>query len=127
MMAKALATAGARKVYILGRRKSALEKAAAQNERLIPLECDVTEKESLQSAVDTITKDTGYVNLVVANSGVLGPRNNFDPSFSIQELRKHMFEDVSVEDFTGVYKVNVTGAWFTLMAFLELLDAGKLG
>lgn len=125
MMAKALAGAGAKKVYILGRRKSALEKAAAQHESLAPLECDVTTKDSLRSAVEAITKETGYVNLVVANSGVYGPAESFDPSLTIQQLRKNLFENVAMEDFTTAFHVNVTGAYFTLLAFLELLDAGK--
>lgn len=126
MMAKALVAAGAKKVYILGRRRDALEKAATQHEGLVPLVCDVTAKDSLQSAVDTITKEIGYINLVVANSGALGPVKGFNPSFTIQQLRKNLFEDVSMEDFTAAFHVNVTGACFTLLAFLELLDAGTL-
>ncbi|KAK6075014.1 short chain dehydrogenase reductase family [Seiridium cupressi] len=86
MMARALAGAGAKKVYIL-------EQAAKDHSSLNPLECDVTSKESLQSAVDTITKETGYVNLLIANS--------------------------------GAFHVNVSGAFFTITAFLELLDAGN--
>ncbi|KAL7621582.1 MCM DNA helicase complex subunit [Parahypoxylon ruwenzoriense] len=125
MMAKALATAGAKKVYILERQRSALEKAAAQHESLVPLECDVSVKASLQSAVDTIARESGYVNLVVANSGRLGPVESFEPSFTIQQLRKNLFDGVSMEDFTAAFHVNVTGAYFTLLAFLELLDAGN--
>ncbi|KAK7744840.1 MCM DNA helicase complex subunit [Diatrype stigma] len=124
-MAKALASAGAKKVYILGRRKSALEKAAAQHKSFAPIECDVTSKNSLQSAVEAITKETGYVNLVVANSGIYGPAKSFDPSLTVQQLRKNLFEDVAMEDFTATFHANVTGAYFTLLAFLELLDAGE--
>ena len=125
MMAKALAEAGARKVYILGRRKETLDKATAEHESIIPLVCDVTSKDALQSAVHFITGDIGHVNLVVANSGILGPTKSYNRSFSIQELRKSLFDDVSMEEFTGTLNVNATAAFFTVLAFLELLDAGE--
>lgn len=125
MIAKALASGGASKVYILGRRKAALDHAAALHKTLIPLQCDITSKTDLQSAVDHITQDAGHVNLFVANSGIIGPYASFDPSSSIQELRKSMFEDTSMEDFTNVLHVNITATYFSILAFLELLDAGN--
>jgi NAD(P)-dependent dehydrogenase (short-subunit alcohol dehydrogenase family) len=125
MMAKALAGGGAKKVFILGRRREALESVAATHSSISPLECDVTSKDALQSAVDTITKESGYVNLLIANSGIHGPNLRYNPNMSIQELRKHLFEDASVDDFTNTFHVNVTGAFFTMTAFLELLDAGN--
>ncbi|KAI0476821.1 short chain dehydrogenase [Xylaria cf. heliscus] len=124
-MAKALATSGAKKVYILARRKELLDEAAKAHESLHPLVCDVGSKESLQAAVDVITKEVGYVNLVVANSGVGGPEARYHPDSSISELRKRLFDDVSMEDFTQTMHINVTGAYFTMLAFLELLDAGN--
>ncbi|KAF7548503.1 hypothetical protein G7Z17_g7009 [Cylindrodendrum hubeiense] len=125
MMARALAGAGAKKVYILGRRQATLEAAATAHSSISPVACDVTSKESLQVAVDTITKDVGYVNLVIANSGVIGPLKSFNPEMTIQELRRNLFDEVTVESFTEVLHVNVTGAYFTMLAFLELLDAGN--
>ncbi|KAK9794172.1 putative Short chain dehydrogenase [Seiridium cardinale] len=125
MMARALAGAGAKKVYVLGRRQNVLEQAAKDHSSLSPLECDVTSKESLQSAVDTITKETGYVNLLIANSGVIGPEQRFNPQLSISELRKSLFDDVDMDNFTHAFHVNVSGAFFTITAFLELLDAGN--
>ncbi|KAL7626491.1 Short-chain dehydrogenase/reductase sat3 [Parahypoxylon ruwenzoriense] len=125
IMTKALAGAGAKKVYILGRRKDILEEAATAHPSIVPIQCDVTVKESLQSAVDFITKDIGYVNLFIANSGIIGPKNSWNPDLSISELRKLLFEDVSMEDFTQTLEVNVTGAYFSILAFLELLDAGN--
>jgi NAD(P)-dependent dehydrogenase (short-subunit alcohol dehydrogenase family) len=126
MMAKALAGAGAKKVYILGRRASTLEAAAAAHPSSIrPLVCDVTSKVSLQSAVDTVASEVGHVNLVVANSGVLGPTRSFDSSLSIADLRRRLFDEVSVDEFNEPLHVNITGAYFTIVAFLELLDAGN--
>ncbi|RYP16788.1 hypothetical protein DL765_004901 [Monosporascus sp. GIB2] len=105
MIAKALAGAGAKKVYILGRRQSALETAA--------------------SVVDVVSKDTGFINLLIANSGIYGPSKSFTANDSVQDLRKRLLEEVSMESFTETFHVNVTGAYFTLLAFLELLDAGN--
>lgn len=125
MMSKALAAGGASKVYILGRRKAALDAAAAQYSGLIPVQCDITSKSDLRSAVDYITKDAGYINLFIANSGILGPFATYDPAATIQELRKSMFEDTSMADFTNVFLVNTTATFFSILAFLELLDAGN--
>ncbi|KAI1742246.1 hypothetical protein F4680DRAFT_44752 [Xylaria scruposa] len=124
-MAKALANSGAKKVYILARRKELLEEAAKAHGSLHPLVCDVGSKESLQSAVDFITKDVGYVNLVIANSGIIGPEARYHPDLSLSELRQRMYDDVSMDDFTRTMHINVTGAFFTMLAFLELLDAGN--
>ncbi|KEY71339.1 hypothetical protein S7711_05930 [Stachybotrys chartarum IBT 7711] len=125
MMSRALIGAGASKVYILGRRKDILDAVAAENKGLVAVECDVTSKESLQSAVDHITGDAGYVNLLIANSGIIGPTNRLNHDISIHELRKSVFEDVSIDEFTQTLNVNVTGAYFSMLAFLELLDAGN--
>ncbi|KAI1099925.1 short chain dehydrogenase [Jackrogersella minutella] len=125
IMAKGLAAAGAKKVYILGRRQEVLETAAAAHPSLVPVQCDVTEKKSLQSAVDFVTEDIGYINLFLANSGTMGPSKSWNPNRSIQELRKDLFEDVSIEDFTQVLHTNISGSFFSIVAFLELLEAGN--
>lgn len=65
-MAEALAVNGARKVYILGRRPDVIKQAAAKYpDIMVSIVCDVASKESLQSAVDQISKETGYVNLLI--------------------------------------------------------------
>ncbi|KAK3319689.1 hypothetical protein B0T19DRAFT_445492 [Cercophora scortea] len=127
-MAQSLATNGAKKVYILGRRLDVLNTAAQSHPSiLVPIQCDVTSKDSLQSAVDQITAETGYINLLIANSGILGQTNRWDWTFTkpIAEVRAELFTKNSMEAFTDVFHVNVTGAFFTLIAFLELLDAGN--
>ncbi|KAK6835031.1 Short-chain dehydrogenase/reductase sat3 [Apiospora arundinis] len=74
-MARALAFNGAAKVYLLGRRLEPLEAAAKEHPSLVPVRCDVTSKADLQAAVDFVKADApgGCVNLVVANSGTIGP------------------------------------------------------
>jgi NAD(P)-dependent dehydrogenase (short-subunit alcohol dehydrogenase family) len=125
MIARALTSGGASKVYILGRRQSALDAAVSANPGLTSIQCDITSKDSLQAAVDRVTKEVGHVNLLVANSGVYGPGATFAPGQSISDMRKAMFEDTNMEDFNNVSMVNTTATYFSMLAFLELLDAGN--
>jgi NAD(P)-dependent dehydrogenase (short-subunit alcohol dehydrogenase family) len=125
-MARAFATNGAKRVYLLGRRHDVLTTAAAEFPSImVPIPCDVTSKDSLQSTVDKITLETGYINLLVANSGVTGPLQGWNPSLSVSEVRASMFEQGIMDDMTQAMHVNVTGAFFTIVAFLELLDEGN--
>jgi len=124
-MTRALAANGAHKVYILGRRLEVLEKAAEEYpDVIIPHQADVTSKEDLQAAVDRVKSEVGYVNLVVANSGSIGPPVRFNPAASLPDLRQSLFADFSMEGMTEALNLNVTAAFFTMTAFLELLDAG---
>lgn len=124
-MAKSLMANGAEKIYILGRRLDVLEAAANENPGLIPIQCDVTVKDSLQTAVDKVTTDAGFINLLVVNSGITGPPKRWDLTLPMRELRQSMFTDLSMEEFSDALSVNSVGAFFTMTAFLELLDAGN--
>jgi NAD(P)-dependent dehydrogenase (short-subunit alcohol dehydrogenase family) len=140
-MARALAANGARRVFILGRRKEVLESAAAdvnaceKRTVLVPVVCDVGDKASLQASVDSVMAhlaslglgDVG-VNLVVANAGVLGPvKARYDPAglASVADVRQRMFVDADMAAMTQAFHINVTGAFFTAMAYLALLDQGN--
>ena len=129
MMARALAANGAKRVYILGRRVEVLSAAVKANPSpagvLVAIVCDVTDKKSLQNCVDKIIRDVGYVNLFVANSGVLGPSNKWDTSLPLSEVRKNLFDNFQMEEMTSALNTNVTGAFFSMVAFLELLEAGN--
>jgi NAD(P)-dependent dehydrogenase (short-subunit alcohol dehydrogenase family) len=112
-------------VYILGRRQAPLDMAARTHSSLCPLVCDVGSKTSLQAAVDKITYEAGFVNLVIANAGILGPLPVWDTSKPLSELRKALYEKESMDEFTQLMHTNITSAYFTMLAFLELLDAGN--
>lgn len=131
-MAYALDINGASKVFIIGRREERLKETAASgvSGSIIPVIGDITSKESLQAAYDTISSQTDHVDLVVANSGIAGrpyvsPEPKPDgskPPFS--ELRDHLWS-IPMEEFTNVSHVNVTGAFYTILAFLPLLKAAN--
>jgi NAD(P)-dependent dehydrogenase (short-subunit alcohol dehydrogenase family) len=128
MMARALALNGAHKVYIIGRRKEVLEKAAASvsTNNIIPLVGDVTSKDAINSIVSTITSEVGYINLLVANSGMLGPQAAIPipDSPSVSDFQKAWF-GTPVEEYTQTFNLNTTAVWYTIVAFLGLLDEGN--
>ncbi len=128
MIAKALATNGASKVYIIGRRKDRLEIAAQQasiNNNIIPLVGDVSSKASLQQFAEQVKRETGYINVLIANAGIGGPSVlHLAPNASVQEVQEYLWKP-SMEEFDNTYRVNTTGVFYTTIAFLELLDLGN--
>ncbi|PYH90424.1 short chain dehydrogenase/reductase family [Aspergillus ellipticus CBS 707.79] len=131
-MALALAENGASKVFVLGRREEALRETASLSTKgsIIPVVADISSKESLQAAYDTIAAQTEHVDLLIANSGVLGsvmrpPGPKPDGSIpSLQEVRDHLWS-FPMKEFSKVMDINVTGTYFTVLAFLPLLEAAN--
>ncbi|KAL4920445.1 hypothetical protein BDW62DRAFT_176474 [Aspergillus aurantiobrunneus] len=133
-MALTLATNGASKVFIIGRREDSLRETvslapANSKDSIIPVPGDVTSQDSLQSAYETISAQTGHVDLLIVNSGVLGPPAKVVPNAdgslpSISELRDHLWS-IPMAEFSRVFEVNTTGAYYTAVAFLPLLDAAN--
>nr|POE54508.1 putative oxidoreductase ygcw [Quercus suber] len=129
--ARALDKNGAKVVYIVGRRKETLEAAAktAVNGTIKPIVGDVTSKESLQKIVDQVKQEQGFVNLLFANAGVIGPKiggefGKRSGKPSVQEMQTALWEP-DMADFSNTLNVNVTGVYYGAIAFLELLDAGN--
>ncbi|MCJ1235707.1 hypothetical protein MMC14_003678 [Varicellaria rhodocarpa] len=127
MMTKALALNGAHKVYIVGRRKDVLEQATKESPHgnIIPIVGDVTSKDSLQSVAAQIEKDTGYINVLIANSGTLGPQTaSTTPQTSLEDYQSTLW-NVPYEEYTQTFALNTSGVYFTMIAFLGLLDKGN--
>lgn len=125
MMTKAFAKNGAAKVYIVGRRKEKLDEAAQISSNIVPIVGDVTSKESLLAIAEQVKKETGFVNLLICNSGIMPPVTKVKPKeASIQEYARAALEH-NFEDHTNAYAVNTVSILFTTYAFLELLDAGN--
>jgi NAD(P)-dependent dehydrogenase (short-subunit alcohol dehydrogenase family) len=67
----------------------------------------------------------GYVNLVVANSGISGPTlSGLAKDASLQDFRSHLW-NWDPDEFNKTYAVNSTAVFYTVAAFLELLDKGN--
>ncbi|ELQ43990.1 short chain dehydrogenase/reductase family [Pyricularia oryzae] len=132
-IALALAYNGAARVYLLGRRFEKLQETAALGSDrtaagvMVPLRVDVMQKDELASAAAQIAADVGFVHLVVVNAGVTGPNllgiGTLTPSPG--QLQNYIFNEWSDENFTRPFATNVTGAFFTCAAFLDLLDKGN--
>ncbi|KAI4721334.1 NAD(P)-binding protein [Aureobasidium sp. EXF-10727] len=126
MMTKALAANGAKKIYIIGRRKDKLEEAASTNPSvIIPVVGDVTSKDTLKAIAARIDSEVGYINFLVCNSGAMGPATGVNNrEVSIAEYAAAAMNQ-SWDDVTATLNINVTAVLFTAYAFLELLDRGN--
>jgi NAD(P)-dependent dehydrogenase (short-subunit alcohol dehydrogenase family) len=130
MMTKALAANAAHRIYIIGRREDVLREAAnsINPEIVMPLSGDVTSQESLLQIAEKVQAETGYINLLIANAGMMGPKPlkapPNSPPPSLADYRAHALQ-TPMEDFTQTYAVNTTAVYYTTLAFLSLLDAGN--
>jgi NAD(P)-dependent dehydrogenase (short-subunit alcohol dehydrogenase family) len=129
--AHALAANGAKAVYVLGRREDALvaTRDTCPNPEIIrPVVCDVTSKDSLKAAADRVRGDLGYCDVVFANSGVI-TADNSDIISNVSNLDLKAIQEGlwahDMEEFTQSFHVNVTAAFYTVLAFLDLLDEGN--
>ncbi|KAL2820103.1 hypothetical protein BJX63DRAFT_428425 [Aspergillus granulosus] len=148
VISHALATNGAKRVYILGRRIAALEEtASAHPDIIIPIVADVTEPSSLVEAAGRIRHEVGYVDFLVAGAGMvyLGPpsasstgeggiKHNSSrkpqvgrtllPSAIAAEVESYLLA-TTADEFLTTYRVNTMGVFYTIAAFISLLDAGN--
>lgn len=86
---------------------------------------DVTVKTDLNRIVDSITKSDGYINVLIANSGISGPGVlGMPPNPSVSEYRDFLWK-TDINEFTNTFNVNISAVFFCAIAFLNLLDAGN--
>ncbi|CEH18863.1 Reductases with broad range of substrate specificities [Ceraceosorus bombacis] len=135
--AQALALNGA-KVYILGRRDDVLKHAASSLDgvnsvqgTLIPVQADVTSKESLKNAVDVIESHQGErgIDVLLCNAGVSGKmmKNYGKGGYDTTNFEAIVSEldSFSQDDFDHIFHVNVMGPYLSSIAFLQTLRKGS--
>lgn len=90
----------------------------------------MTSKADLERIAARVSSEVGHLDLLVCNAGIDGPR--FGAGVSVQAGSKSSLADLqrdlfSVEpaDFAQTFSVNVGGVFFSIAAFLPLLDAGN--
>ncbi|KAF2773456.1 NAD(P)-binding protein [Teratosphaeria nubilosa] len=134
MITQALVANGA-KVYITGRRLEVLEQTVKLYNtgpgRLFALPGDVSSKESaVKLALDLEDKEPNGIHLLVNNAGIARDSNtsfskNGQPDFEdAQSISEHFLKSED-EQFDETFRTNVTGQYFTSMAFLPLLAKGR--
>lgn len=115
-MAKALAEAGAA-ISIAARDEAANNKAAIllqseYNVEAISIQCDVTNEQSVKDAVAKTVEKFGKIDILINSAGI--------------NIRGSI-ENLSVEEFTKVQQVNVTGAWLACREVLPFMKKNKYG
>ncbi|RDA94865.1 hypothetical protein CP533_4275 [Ophiocordyceps camponoti-saundersi (nom. inval.)] len=128
----ALAANGAKAIYILGRREDALNKtrdSSSHSHVIHPVVCDVTSKDALEAAAERVRKEVGYCDVVLANSGIATAMLEDsvlkkNESTTVKDVQQSLWKP-SMDEFTKTLHVNVTAVFFTVVAFLDLLDEGN--
>lgn len=110
--ARRLAADGAR-VALLGRRKERIEELAAEiGGAAVAVVADVTDRDSMRAAADTIRAVLGPADLVVANAGV---------------MLGAPFESADIGEWDQMVGTNLTGLLYSARAFIDdlLVTAGN--
>jgi len=125
MMTKTLAANGASKVYIVGRRQEKLDEAAKLAPGvIIPLQGDVTSQDSLKSMASRVASEAGHINLLICNSGMMGPNTPVQAAdVGVEEFASKAL-DSDMAWFSETHAVNVTSVLWSAYAFLPLLEKG---
>lgn len=115
-MAKAFSEAGAN-VCIASRSEETNTAAtnllsAAYKNKVISQCCDVSIEENVLNAVELTTKHFGNIDILVNSAGI--------------NIRGKI-EDISLDDFTKVQLVNVTGAWLACKAVVPVMKKNGYG
>lgn len=115
-MAMALAEAGA-KVVVGSRNEPALKKAAEEisastGREAVPCHLDVTDRQSVESMVDSVISRFGRIDILVNNAGI----NIRSP---IQAIRD--------EDWHEVQRVNVTGVFYCCRSVIGHMVEAQYG
>ena len=86
---------------------------------------DVSSPETLKDLANQVREQTGYINLLVPNAGITGPGlEKLRSRASLSEFVAHAWLSPA-KDFNAVYELNCTAVYYTIIAFLELLDEGN--
>jgi NAD(P)-dependent dehydrogenase (short-subunit alcohol dehydrogenase family) len=81
----------------------------------------------LTAIAGQIQSGVPFINVVIANSGTMGPTLEALPKDhipSIEEFHSFLWS-TSMETFNETFMINSTSMFYTMLAFLPLLDAGN--
>jgi len=89
-------------VGLLARRAALLDEVAAGHDTAVVLPCDVTDPVAVEAAFDAFMAKAGRLDVLFNNAGMFGPAG--------------LIDEISVADWLGVLKVNVTGMFLCARA-----------
>ncbi|KAF2686616.1 NAD(P)-binding protein [Lentithecium fluviatile CBS 122367] len=135
-IASALYQTGAAHIYLLGRRLDILQDAIKTLESspsapntsstvLTAISADVTDQSTIDAAVEQITKEVGYVDVLINNAGIIGPANGQDlrKAESIDQLKDAFLKDY--DKWHSTLAINTQSVIGVSGAFLPLLNAAN--
>ncbi|GAB3458194.1 SDR family NAD(P)-dependent oxidoreductase [Streptomonospora sediminis] len=93
---------------LLGGRAPDRARAAAEKVGARPLLVDVTDDTSVRAAAEQVARETGRLDVLINNAGIIGPRLGA--------------ADITAADMQATYDTNVFGAVRMIHAFAPLLD-----
>ncbi|MGE0060821.1 MAG: SDR family NAD(P)-dependent oxidoreductase [Xanthobacteraceae bacterium] len=116
--AKALAASGA--IPVIAEMNEAKAKAvageiAAEGGKALAVTCDVSNEQSIAALIDTVTGKFGRIDVLINNAGI----------FSTLEMRP--FDQIPVEEWERVLRVNLTGPFLCARAVLPAMRKQKRG
>lgn len=127
MATQALATNGA-KVYICGRTSEKLDKVAELYGKdipgqIIPIQADVSKKESIRELVKEIQSREKCLCILINNAGVELNTQQTEAE-TTKEMSKNLFDDENetFDTWTDTYRTNVAQIFFMTAAFMPLLQ-----
>jgi NAD(P)-dependent dehydrogenase (short-subunit alcohol dehydrogenase family) len=72
-----------------------------------------------------VRSESGHINLLICNAGMSGPTlEALKPRYTLADFVNYAWGS-SMEDFNATYNLNCTAVFYTVLAFLELLDEGN--
>jgi NAD(P)-dependent dehydrogenase (short-subunit alcohol dehydrogenase family) len=75
--------------------------------------------------VATITKSEGFINVLIANSGIVGPNvMGLPKDASLTQYREYLW-NADFKEFSKTFDVNTSAVYFSIIAFLDLLAEGN--
>ena len=86
---------------------------------------DITSQSDLESIRSHIKNEVGYINVLIANAGATGPMlKDLKPRHTLSEFVDLAWK-TPMHEFTDTYALNCTASYYTVLAFLGLLDEGN--
>ena len=72
--------------------------------------CDVTKKEDLEKLVAQISEKEKYINLLITNAGISGPKAEPE-SEKASELKERLFKGETFSEWSDTFNTNVSAVY----------------